>query len=44
MAGSGNKNGRRELNVGKGKSFQVNRNLSAGESYVLLHGKLIVKI
>lgn len=44
MAGSGNKNGRREPDVGKGKSFQVNRNLSAGESCVLLHGKLIVKI
>lgn len=26
------------------KSFQVNRNLSDGESCVLLHGKLIVKI
>lgn len=25
-------------------SFQVNRNLSDGESRVLLHGKLIVKI
>lgn len=44
MAGSGNKNGRREPDVGKGKSFQVNRNLSGGESCVLLHGKLIVKI
>lgn len=44
MAGSGNKNGRREPDAGKGKSFQVNRNLSDGESRILLHGKLIVKI
>ena len=44
MTGSGNK---RQAETGCGKrkvSFQVNRNLSDGESLILLHGKLIVKI